>query len=288
MASNSSTAAGLQQGAIYNCKWGNVTILDRQNYPTFASTCRTTLLAAGVWNIVQGTEAAPANLTTNEKEWVTRRDRALQIMFKSTSKDIRETLDSFIENADAPGLWLHLATYNQATNELFVVKIMNNFHRDSYKPPNDTISAFAARLRKAQKTLAGTSNAISDQQLRLQLMEGLPDTNIWQTAKQFIVNQYPTFEEAFRYLLVVEEVYAKPAEANNANPNAANTNRGNQRGRGSRRGRGRGRGNFRGRGRDQRSGSKPISSNQCAWCLKEGHWQKDCREYKKARDAAHC
>ena len=102
------------QPEIYTSKWGNVTILDRQNYPTFASTCRTTLIVAGAWNLVQGTEAIPTDLTTeNGKDWAVRRGRALQIMYNSTSEGIRDTLDTFISNQDAPGLWTHLASYNQ-------------------------------------------------------------------------------------------------------------------------------------------------------------------------------
>ena len=93
------------QPEIYNSKWGNVIILDRQNYPTFTSTCRATLIIAGAWNLVQGTEAMLNDLTTeNRKDWAIHRGRALQIMFNSTSEGIRDTLDTFISNQDAPGL----------------------------------------------------------------------------------------------------------------------------------------------------------------------------------------
>src|SRR5205814_1611526 len=147
MASNTSTAAAgaaaeaqQHKAPTYTSKWGNVVLLDRQNYPTFASTCRTALLAAQTWAIVKDTEKKPSDLTTPDgKDWVLRRDRALQIMFNSTCEEIRDTLDSYIEEQDASGLWTHLATYNQAANELFATKVLTDFSNDSYKAPNDTI-----------------------------------------------------------------------------------------------------------------------------------------------------
>lgn len=277
------------QPEIYTSKWGNVTLLNRENYPTFASTCRTTLIVAGAWNLVQGTEAMPTDLTTeNGKDWAVRRGRALQIMYNSTSEGIRDTLDTYISNQDTTGLWTHLATYNQANNTLFITKVMESFHNESYNPPTDSIDAFAARLIKAQKLLADTENdKISDNNLRLRLIMGLPNTPNWQTAKQFIINQYNTFENAVHYLQSVETTLNQPniAEANMAKVN--NQGRGFIRGRG----RGRNRGRGRGRGRDyqdqdQRSDVGPISPDQCSWCLKEGHWKKGCREYQKARAKA--
>jgi len=77
----------------------------------------------------------------------------------------RTTLTQFMTNQDVPGLWNHLATYSPATNDLFVVGVLKRFYNDRYKPPNDTIDAFATRLLKAQETIAGTDRAISDTNL---------------------------------------------------------------------------------------------------------------------------
>ena len=53
---------------IYSCKWGNVTILNRQNYSTFAATCQYTLVVADAWSIVKGEEKAPADLNTPDSK----------------------------------------------------------------------------------------------------------------------------------------------------------------------------------------------------------------------------
>ena len=110
MASNTSTSTATagtsnitgtqQQGeAIYSCKWGNVIILNRENYPSFASTCRTTLIVAGAWDITQGKEVQPTD-TEAGKDWAMRRGRAIQIMYFSTTQGIRDTLDTFTSNQD--------------------------------------------------------------------------------------------------------------------------------------------------------------------------------------------
>jgi hypothetical protein len=191
----------------YSCQWGDVIILDWQNYPTFKSTCRVALIFAGAWDIVQGKEIAPADLnTTAGRDWAARRGKALQIMYNSTSAVIRTTtLESFMMNQDAPGLWNHLATHNPATNPLFIAEALESFYNDSFTPPNDTIDAFATRLLKAQEAVAGTDHAISDRNLYIRLLSGLPNTSNWQTAKAFVINRNATFAEVVQYLQSIED-----------------------------------------------------------------------------------
>jgi hypothetical protein len=208
-------------------------------------------------------------------------------MASSTSRDIHTALGEFRRNQDAPGLPNHLAaTHNQAIDEFFIMRVAQDLYNESYNPPNDTIDAFVNRLRRLQAMLAGTHHAISDELLRMQLAQGLPNTTTWRTAQQFVIHQYTSFEKAARYLELIESWNF--SESDNATANNANHDRGSQRGRGSRRGRGRGKGKgkWNSQNRSQRNTEKPISSNQCSWCLKEGHWKKDCQKYKKAKHAA--
>ena len=60
---------------------------------------------------------------------------------------------------------------------------MEGFHNESYKPLNDLIDAFTARLIKAQKLLTDTEDKITDKNLRLHLIMGLLNTYNWQTVK---------------------------------------------------------------------------------------------------------
>ncbi len=107
---------------IYSCKWGNVTILNRQNYSTFAATCQYTLIVADAWGIVMGTEQAPADINTPEgKDWKIRRNRAIQIIYNSVSKSIRPTLTDLMDKQDTKALWEHLkAKYSNKDNKILI------------------------------------------------------------------------------------------------------------------------------------------------------------------------
>ena len=90
---------------IYSCKWGNVTILNRQNYSTFAATCQYTLIIADAWGIVMGTEPAPANINTPDgKDWKIHQNRAIQIIYNSVSKSIHPTLTDLMDKQDTKAL----------------------------------------------------------------------------------------------------------------------------------------------------------------------------------------
>lgn len=284
----------------YTCKWGKVTILNRQNYSAFASTCQYTLIVADAWDIVKEVDKAPEDKSTPDyKDWKLRRNRAIQIIYNSVSQGIRPTLKELMDGQDVKKLWDHLETkYSNKTNKILISIIRTTFHSEKYNPPDDTINAFVNRLRSAQEKLAGTDNKLTDNDLHSQLVAGLPDTGKWQSARQLALTQFTEFEAAATYLEGVE--LSKPSGPNEATANAANHHqergrgRGRYRGRswGRGRGRGRGRGNSRGRSRGQghrHADSTPLGPNQCAWCLKEGHWKDDCWYYKKAlqaRDAA--
>jgi hypothetical protein len=58
--------------------------------------------------------------------------------------------------------------------------------------------------------LAGAENAITDKNLHMQMVMGLPDTSKWETTSQFAINQFTTFAEAVQYL---QSVGATPRKA---------------------------------------------------------------------------
>jgi hypothetical protein len=107
-------------------------------------------------------------------------------------------------NQVAPGLWNHLATYNLATNPIFIAETLKLFHNDSF-----TIDAFATRLLKAQETFAGTDYAISERILYGRLLGRLPNTSNWQTAKAFVTNRNATFAEVIQYSQLRQEKATK-------------------------------------------------------------------------------
>ena len=53
-------------------------------------------------------------------------------------------------------IWL----FNKMTDSLFNTRTLRSFHSNSYKPPNETINAYVARLLKVNQLLDGTINTI--------------------------------------------------------------------------------------------------------------------------------
>lgn len=58
--------------------------------------------------------------------------------------------------------------------------------------------------------LAGAENAITDKNLHMQMVMGLPDTSKWEITSQFAINQFTTFAEAVQYLQSVGATREKP------------------------------------------------------------------------------
>ena len=237
---------------IYSCKWGNVIILNRQNYSAFAATCQYTLVVADAWDIVKGKEKTPDINTPEGKDWKIRQNRAIQIIYNSVSRSIRPTLTEHMNTQDTMKLWEHLKKYSNKDNKILINNVQIAFHSEKYNPPNDTINAFVNRLREAQEKLASTDDKLKDNDLHAQLVAGLPDTGKWQSARQLALTQFTDFEAAATYLEGVE--LTKPPGSTEAMANTAYPDQGRGRGRsqgrgrGRSRGRGRGWGNFRGRG----------------------------------------
>jgi hypothetical protein len=273
-------ASNEQQPACYKSKWGNVTILDQDNYAAFRTTCQATLIIAQAWDITQGNEPQPTSLTTVVgKDWSIRRSRALQIMFNSTDDSIRTTLHEFMVNQDAPGMWNHLATFSHTSNDQLLAETFRKFQDDRFNPPQDSILVFAKRIRLAQEALRGTAYEQTDRQLFIHLIMRLPKTSMWELAYQQLLKDYTGFTQAVQYLRNIEQRLAQPdnLEATNtahyAKPrrfqsryspkkNRSSKNHGNQ---------------------NHSSESAPLTPEQCSWCLRNGHWRKDCRDYKRAQ-----
>jgi hypothetical protein len=92
MASTSST---------YASKYGTITLLNRTNYATWKLDITTVLLAANALEIVLGESLTPANLANQAgHDWIKRRGTALNLLYMSTSPEIRNTLTSFLDERD--------------------------------------------------------------------------------------------------------------------------------------------------------------------------------------------
>ena len=62
--------------------------LNGKNYPTWKVQCRMALMKEGLWNIVEGTEAAPGRENDRYTKFLARRDRALAIIVLSVEPSL--------------------------------------------------------------------------------------------------------------------------------------------------------------------------------------------------------
>jgi hypothetical protein len=146
----------------------------------------------------------------------------------------------------------------------------------------ESLSVYVARLERYRAQLQDTPNAISDRELLLHILFSLPlDNSNWQQARHNCEKEDTKLREALTYLQFLEP---PPTPAHAPVPSVSFTtesNRGSFRGHGL--GRERGRGGRGGRGRGRGNGGSGRISKTCFFCGKQGHFQKDCFKYKKAK-----
>lgn len=198
---------------------------------------------------------------------------------------------------DLTGAWTKLLSFDNTANPLYIQDIRKDFIHERFDPKTETIQVFLNRLLDYQYKISTTQQPISDDEVYTQLLNALPETEVWQTQRNFIMFTNMNLQDALYSLQQTERI---PRGVTNQSA-TANAVRGNLRGRGNKRGRGRGgkgRGEYHGNGEKYmpergyttlpNSGkgtkTKPYT---CKFCRKKGHWQDACWEYNKAREALH-
>jgi hypothetical protein len=92
-------------------KWGNIIVLSASsdNYKAFSSTCRSALVSANAWDIIQRIEEEPegaslrssAGVTTAYKDYIDRRGKANTILNSSVDYSLYNAyLDPYILTVD--------------------------------------------------------------------------------------------------------------------------------------------------------------------------------------------
>ena len=101
--------------------------LNESNYGTWKIQCRMALMKDGLWGIVSGTEATPAETDADKyRKFVTRRDKALAIIVLSVDPSLLYMLG---EPEDPGTVWQKLADQFQKktwSNKLALRRRLNN------------------------------------------------------------------------------------------------------------------------------------------------------------------
>jgi hypothetical protein len=280
----------------YYSKWGRIKILSLSNSNIWSIECQVVLRSAGVWSIVNREEVLPANGTEEEiSEFERRITLALQIISNSVGTEFKmETLDYF-ETSDPAGLWAHLKGYDRTSDPVHISNLRTEFNDLKFDPSKGTILGIVSRMKEIRNDLIGTDRPLTEADLKERLLASLPikDDAHWRNAHMLAVRANVGLIETIN-ILTSYELSKDKEEKDTAKIVNSRGGRGEQ---GGSRGdhRGRGRGGYRGRGRGRRGrgyrgdrgrgrgrgGKNQENENWCYFCEKEGHWQADCRFYKK-------
>ena len=172
----------------FSCKYGSCTLLKHGNYAQWLADIEILLDAANVLEIVNGTEPAPVLSTRSStpdrtQEYSNRRKLARTLLWSSLTSNARQHVMA-VRN-DPHDIWTTLKKrYDVSNNDAAAARLKGQFHDEKWKS-DDTINTWQGRLLDYQARLVGISLwAISDKELCLKLLTGLPSS--WNTIKEQI------------------------------------------------------------------------------------------------------
>lgn len=298
IATSSSGAAQLSSNEqlYYTSKWGRVEVFNGDNYATFSTSCRFALATAGALQILEDIEKEPVDNTASNRDWKERRTIGIGIITSSVAPSYANRLLPYLANSNLQGMWNELAKANRANDEVYVANTRLSFANERFNYTRENIRQFATRLERFKIMLADSSQPITDTEMLNKILYSLPlDQPNWQMARQWAIREKHDLEKALNLFETIEIPLKPDATAAVVVDKGSSGSRLSLRNRG--RGRGRGRGVFvRGKHKSLIQGDasryhdtsrveKP-DKDECYFCRKRGHFQRDCHAYKKASEMA--
>jgi hypothetical protein len=286
MSSSTSTAAV----PTYDHKAGKVVIFNGDNFPDWERTCEAALIVAEGWDFVTGDEDPTRVNTADGRK---RRGEALKIIFNSVRSTRQEEMRALMKQHDIQGMWETMKKFNKANDEVYISRLRREFDNTSFDPAKMRVSEFLDVLNLFKINLAATPRALTNEDIRKQLLLALPSDVTWQNAKTWCLRDKRNLEECV--ILLQEHETALPQSAAFAQQERKDEPRGRRGNRGrARSGRNKGR-----TGRFDRSSSRHSSSSrvnksygreprkaekdECRVCYQKGHYQRDCLLLKQFR-----
>jgi hypothetical protein len=286
MSSSTSTPAVL----TYDHKAGKVIIFNRDNFPDWERTCEAALIMAEGWDFVTGDEDPTRVNTADGRK---RRGEALKIIFNSVGSTRQEEMRALMKQHDIQGMWETMKKFNKANDEVYISRLRKDFYNTTFDPAKMRVSKFLDVLNRFKINLAATPRALTNEDIREQLLLALPSDVTWQNAKTWCLRDKRSLEECV--ILLQEQETTQTALSQSAA--LAQERMDEPRGRRGNRGRARS-GRNRGRaGRFDHSSSRHSSSSrvnksreprkadkdECRVCYQKGHYQRDCPLLKQIR-----
>lgn len=293
--SGSDTATAGGRGAsngYYHSKYGDVAILDGQNYTEFRQTCEMALTVADTIDMVLGTEPRP-NSTAEGRKWDARANKAIQIIANSVTPGIRNKISTQLREKKLKEAWEQLAKYDRSDNTTYQLSIKNQFSKEKWNIQTETVWQFIERLESYRIQL---KEGITDTEIQSRLLDSLPSDPFWETTRQHVYLQDLDHEKLITFLDTNHRHYKSTytsTDTAQASANAVHSEESRQRrGRSNKRGsrsRSKDRNKHKSKKRSRRYSSSSSSSEstdkdlKCYWCKSRDHMEKDCKAYLEAR-----
>jgi hypothetical protein len=267
----------------YKCKYGNVTVLQGDNYYQFYHSCKTALVVANSWGIVTGNEGIP-HTAPRIADFEERRRRAINIISNSVSEQLVNKISSYVDEVNPHGMWEVLALENKVANDpVHRQSLRSQFSKETWDPKVETIQSYANRLETYRTKLAGTDSSLTEHDIRTALLESVPDDDVWRLGKHLCIQERRDLSSCISLL----QTYQRDPSTPTAMASFAK----GERGKAGRRGRGRGRGGRQGgggtskgyNGYKDKSKNQEIGEDQCLFCHKKGHRMNKCWKFKAAQ-----
>src|SRR5271167_2511698 len=124
-----------------------------------------------------------------------------------------------MEPVDPLGLWAYLKTYDHTKDVVYVGQLRERF--DTFKLDSEKIDIMEAymRLKDLQTMLSQTAKKVTDDDIKLKLVSGLPGTDYWHQIKVTVMKSDDDLQGTVNSLIAYQRPKKDQAAANAADSN---------------------------------------------------------------------
>lgn len=290
MDSTMSSTVDFKAPQFFVHKNGRVPLLTTSNYKPWSVAIRHILDSVSCWEIVDGTEQAPpipgnnGSAAAREKhtDYKKRKSTACSLLYSSCSIDLQGHINDIWEPTT---VWETLSRQaDESKQRGGPILLRRQLQLEKYNGEGP-VSAYVSRILSYRDRLAHTPQKLSKDEVIAYILIGLPET--WSTISTIIENQpleTQTLDDVVNTLNTHERKLATQATQATQEPTkqsnalmARHQKRKNTRQQG-----GRANKPYQSRVQDQDSDQDDDDETECWYCLKKGHFRKDCRLKKQA------
>src|ERR1700741_3160167 len=170
----------------FTCKYGSCPLLGSSNYAEWNLSVQMLLRGAHALGLVDRTEAAPTSGANALRNYAKGKETAVSLLWNTLTPSTQQVVAI---TAEPNEMWTILKQRLDVTlNTITAARIRWQFNVEKWTE-KDTISSWYFRLLTYQNKLNGSKRALSDEDLAMTLLMGLP-SNL-STVRQKIIDSQP-------------------------------------------------------------------------------------------------